>query len=150
MMGSGQQLARGTRNAGRDRQRGGAAVEFAIVLPIFCAIVFGIIDYGWYFYQKFALAAAVRDGLRLGVTINQSTPSPGDPTTMAISRASSDLQASGLTVPAGTFTTSTSGSSPAKVMTLTGSHAFTPLVGFVPTPSAPMVYTMTMMFEQQQ
>ena len=133
----------------RNRQGGGAAVEFAIVLPLFCAIIFGTIDYGWYFYQRFNLSAAVRDGLRLGVTINQNTASPNDCATVAINRATADLQAAGMTVPAGTFTTSTSGSSPSKMMTLTGTHAFTPLVNFVKPPTAPMTYSMTMMFEQQ-
>jgi Flp pilus assembly protein TadG len=134
----------------RNRQGGGAAVEFALVLPIFCAIVFGLIDYGWYFYQRFSLAAAVRDGLRLGVTVNQSVAYPNDCATMAITRATSDLIASGMPVPTGTFTTSTAGSSPSKTLTLTAKYTYAPLVNFVRLPTGQMNYSMTMMFEQQQ
>ena len=118
------------------------------MLPLFCAVLFGTIDYGWYFYQRFTLAAAVRDGIRLGVTINQNaTP---DPPTTAIARASADLTAANMTVVAGTtFTTTTQGTSPSKTMTLSGVYTFVPLVHFVPLPTTPMHYSMTMMFEQQ-
>jgi Flp pilus assembly protein TadG len=134
----------------RASQRGGAAVEFALVLPLFCAIVFGTIDYGWYFYQRFSLAAAVRDGLRTGVTINQAVTSPNDCASVAIARAMTDLTAAGMNPPNNTFTTSTAGTSPNKTMTLSGTYAFTPLVHFVPLPTNAMHYQMTMMFEQQQ
>ena len=51
---------RGGTRPRRDPQNGGAVVEFAIVLPIFLSLMFGAIDYGWYFYQKYTLAAAVQ------------------------------------------------------------------------------------------
>ena len=116
------------------------------VLPIFCAVLFGVIDYGWYFYQRFTLASAIRDGLRYGVTLNQNA----SPDTAAIARATTDMAAAGFAVPAGTFTTTIAGASPATMMTLAGSLTFTPLVRFVSLPTGPMKYQMTMMFEQQQ
>ena len=84
-------------------QRGGAAVEFAIVFPLFCALVFGIIDYGYYFYQRFAMAGAIRDGLRTGVTISQSVASPNDCATVAKTIAATDVGSgmSGATFTAG-------------------------------------------------
>ena len=123
------------------------------MFPIFCAVLFGMIDYGWYFYERFSLAAAVRDGLRVGVTVSPSAASPNDYSTLALARATADLTASGMTVPIGTFTLSTSltaASTPLKTLTMTGSHAFTPLVNFVALPTAGMTYSMTMIFEQQQ
>lgn len=127
-------------------QRGAAAVEFALVLPLFAVILFGIIEYGWVFYQRFNIAAAVRDGLRQGVTISQSS-SP-DPRSTAVSRAQTDLQTSGISPASVTLTAQYSGSSPTKVMTLTAVMAYHPLIGLVPTP-ATLQYAMTMMLELQ-
>ena len=47
-------------------ERGSAAVEFALVLPIVTMVVFGIIAFGIGFTQKQTLASAVRDGARFG------------------------------------------------------------------------------------
>ena len=58
----------------RRSEGGGAAVEFALIMPIFLAILFGMIDYGWYFYQKFTLTAAIREGVRYGVTFKDNPP----------------------------------------------------------------------------
>ena len=46
------------------RQEGGAAVEFALVLPILLLILFGILEYGWYFTQQIVLINAVHQGAR--------------------------------------------------------------------------------------
>jgi Flp pilus assembly protein TadG len=131
----------------RDRQGGGAAVEFAIVMPIFCAILFGMIDFGWYYYQRFSLTAAIRDGVRYGVTMTTAADLPW---TTAKARAIADL--AGGSVPTGGITwgptVHTSGSVPTQTMTLTASMPFTPLVGFVPMP-ATLSSSMTMLLELQ-
>lgn len=131
----------------RNGQRGGAAVEFAIVMPIFCAVVFGIIDYGWFYYQRFTVAAAIRDGLRTGVTISQSaSPTPEE---VAIQRAKDNMAASGVPYTKDMFTTSTTGGYPTKALVLSATYTFKPLVNFVPMPKSSQQYAMTMMFEQQ-
>jgi Flp pilus assembly protein TadG len=133
----------------RNRQRGGAAVEFALVLPIFCAVVFGLIDYGWYFYERFTLAAAIRDGLRYAVTLSQTATNP-TPLKAATDRATADMINAGFNVPNGAFSATSNGeASPGTTMTLSGTFTFTPLVNFVPLPTKPMKYQMTMLFEQQ-
>jgi Flp pilus assembly protein TadG len=132
-------------------EKGSAAVEFALVLPLFCAVIFGTIDYGWYFYQRFTLTAAVRDGLRTGVTISQNVASPNDCSTVARTRAAADMVQAGLTAATiSNFSTTTGNSFPTKTMTLTGTYTFTPLVNFVPLPAHGMTYSMTMMYELQQ
>jgi Flp pilus assembly protein TadG len=45
-------------------QRGAAAVEFALIMPILLVLVFGIIQYGWYFYAMQAGTSAVSDAAR--------------------------------------------------------------------------------------
>jgi Flp pilus assembly protein TadG len=48
-------------------RRGAALVEFAIVLPLLFALVFGIIEFGFLFYNKAMLTNASREGARLGI-----------------------------------------------------------------------------------
>jgi Flp pilus assembly protein TadG len=143
MMGLGRR--RVPRRLRRDREAGGAAVEFAIVLPLFCALIFGMIDYGWYFYQRFSVVAAVRDGVRVGVTyINANAYAEAKAQVLA------DFGASN--VPTGSLTwgpgTPISGSVPNQTLTLSVRLPFTPLVGFVPTPST-LSSSMTMLLELQ-
>jgi len=51
-----------------DRQRGAAAVEFALILPLLLAMVLGVIDFGVVFGQNLSLQSAAREGARQGVT----------------------------------------------------------------------------------
>lgn len=48
----------------RRRQRGAAVAEFAITLPIFLALVLGVIEYGYYFYVSVSANNAAREGAR--------------------------------------------------------------------------------------
>jgi Flp pilus assembly protein TadG len=51
---------------GRRSHRGQALLEFALVLPVFLLIVFGIIDIGRYVYLTNAFNEAAREGARYG------------------------------------------------------------------------------------
>ncbi len=134
------------RRGARGRQSGAAVVEFALVFPIFAAMLFGMIEYGWVFYQQFNLAGAVRDGLRQGVTFSQAaTP---DPRTQAITVTQADLQRVGVAPSDLSITATYSGSSPTKTMCVSATLRYRKLIGLVPTP-AQLRYSMTMMLEQQ-
>ena len=47
-----------------ERSRGAAAVEFALVLPILVALLFGIIEFGRIYNAKLTLANAAREAAR--------------------------------------------------------------------------------------
>jgi Flp pilus assembly protein TadG len=49
---------------GIEGERGAAAVEFALVLPLLLALVFGIIDFGWAVNRYSSLNNAMREGVR--------------------------------------------------------------------------------------
>jgi len=53
-------------------QRGAAAVEFALVLPLLLLLVFGIINFGFLMAQKASLSNSTRAGARYG-TVNAYT-----------------------------------------------------------------------------
>src|SRR6476660_9197982 len=52
------------RSLRRRGEGGAAAVEFALVMPLLLVLVFGIIQYGWYFYAMQAGSSAVGDAAR--------------------------------------------------------------------------------------
>jgi Flp pilus assembly protein TadG len=54
------------------RERGAAAVEFALVLTLLVPLLFGIIDYGMWFSDSLAVRQGVHESVRLGV-VQRST-----------------------------------------------------------------------------
>jgi len=52
-------------SSAKARDRGTAAVEFALVLPVLLLIVFGIIDFGRALNAQIELTGAAREGVRL-------------------------------------------------------------------------------------
>ena len=51
----------------RRRQRGAAAVEMAIIMPLLLLFIAGIVDFGRYFLTEIQLTNAVREGARVAV-----------------------------------------------------------------------------------
>jgi hypothetical protein len=54
----------------RDRSRGQALVEFALVLPIFLLLLFGLIDVGRYVYVTNSFNQAAREAARVGAVLH--------------------------------------------------------------------------------
>jgi hypothetical protein len=57
-----------TRRRRAHGEKGAAAVEFALVLPLLLMLLFGIITFGLAYHEKLALANALREGSRFGAT----------------------------------------------------------------------------------
>jgi len=79
-----------TRRDLRARQSGAAAVEFALILPLFLTLVLGAIDWGWYFFIDQLVTDCAREGARAGSLL------PPRPTSTS-AQAEAAAQQAGLT-----------------------------------------------------
>lgn len=55
---------------------GAVLVEFALVLPILFLLIFGIIEFGWAFFQNLDVRHGAREGARLAAVNYKESPSP--------------------------------------------------------------------------
>lgn len=60
------------------KQDGGSAVEFAIILPLFLLIVFGIVEWSLYLFNDHIITNASRAGARHGIIQASPRVSAGD------------------------------------------------------------------------
>jgi len=82
---------------GRKKERGAAAVEFALILPLLMVILFGTIDWGFYFFVQQIVNNAAREGARVGSLTPPGTPgADGICSTQAEAQARAYLAAAGL------------------------------------------------------
>lgn len=113
----------------RRSRRGSHAVEFALLAPVLVAIVTGIADYGWFFFQQQGVATAAREAARAAVL----TPFEGDPVAAAEERASSALAANAVEGDAEVLVT-WMGSTPDLGVRVEVTVPFHPFFGLVPAP----------------
>jgi Flp pilus assembly pilin Flp len=78
-------------------ERGQTMVEFALVIPVLCLLVFGIIQFGLLFRDYLALTDAVRVGARQAA-VSRSLPDPVGSTEARVRSAAGDLDGSELDV----------------------------------------------------
>lgn len=62
--------------SGRGRQRGMAAVEFALIAMIFFGLIFAIVDFGRWLFAMNAAAEATRWGARLAAVCDVGSTTP--------------------------------------------------------------------------
>ena len=67
-------------------RRGSAAVEFSLLLPVFCLLLVGIVDFGGAVYAKFRLNSAVSAGSNFAI-VNASNVSAASGPALATSIA---------------------------------------------------------------
>jgi len=117
-------------------RRGANAIEFALTLPIFVALVTAIFEFGWMFFMRSTVIHAVRDGCRAGAVIPQAdVPSPESVATERMSDflagynidCRSDSERCGIAI-------TTTGESPYETMDCSLSVIYEPVVGLIPHP----------------
>ena len=115
----------------RAKRRGANAIEFALTLPVFFTIVFGVLDYGYLMMAQAVLDAAVMEGTREGAITdpNQS----GDIAGVAEARAQSIAEQ--LCAGDCSYTCDDQGDPPQREVVCDLRWNITPLAGFVPYPS---------------
>jgi Flp pilus assembly protein TadG len=69
-------LARALHSA-HGEDRGAVALEFALILPVFIMLVFGVVTGGLAYNDKLSVANAVREGARFGSAIDYANPGSG-------------------------------------------------------------------------
>lgn len=62
-----------TDKRGKTRERGATLMEFALILPVFVLLVFGLIEFGHTWYITHAINSASREGARHGIRYRNVT-----------------------------------------------------------------------------
>jgi len=84
------------------RSRGAEVLEMALMMPILIGLIFGMVEFGYFFYLKHNLQAAAREGARVGSTLNSNDSE-------AVSRASAFLTSANLSPGSFSISSTTSG-----------------------------------------
>jgi Flp pilus assembly protein TadG len=83
-------------------RRGANAVEFSLLLPVFVAMLAGLMDYGWYFWREALLINGMREAVRSGALqtpgASEVNGSCGDCISAATSAATRALSEQGYSV----------------------------------------------------
>lgn len=117
----------------RGRRRGANHIEFALLLPVLLMFFYGIMEYGWMFFQRTAVQEAGRQGCRHGSTLDPDDPHLRAEVTArtedALSRLQVDCQGRECDVDVTVV-----GEAPLARLRCEVSVRHTPLVNAVPTP----------------
>jgi Flp pilus assembly protein TadG len=65
-----------TQNLRRGRDRGAAAVEFALVVPVLITLIFGSLEFGLYFQARTMVENAAREGVRTASLVGSADGAP--------------------------------------------------------------------------
>lgn len=72
-------------------QRGAAAVEFALLLPLLLALLMGIVEMGFALYDKAVITAASREGARAGIVLRNPKLSTSEITAIVLQQSQAKL-----------------------------------------------------------
>jgi hypothetical protein len=113
----------------RKRRRAANAIEFAMLMPVFVTIVAAIGDFGWLFFHRSAVDAAVSEGCREGAIVD---PMVDDPHATAYAAMAHGIQISGLKCDEEcTLSTTESGTVPNRLLVCSLTYTYQPLFGLI-------------------
>jgi len=123
-------------------ERGAAAAEFALLLPVLLTILFGIIEFGMIMYGREVVTNASREGARAGIVQVSPKPTAGQITTIATNY----LTGTGINLANVTIAVAGEGGASPAMLTVTATYNYPWLIPYIPTvlglPS-PLPITMT-------
>jgi len=109
-------------------ERGVVAAEFALLLPVFLLILFGIIEFGMMMYGREIVTNAAREGARAGIVQGPPKRTSGEITTIA----NNYLTGTGVNQADVTFTPSGVGLSSPNTLTVTAQYSYRFLIPYIP------------------
>lgn len=109
-------------------ERGAAATEFALLLPVFLMILFGIIEFGMIMYGREVVTNAAREGARAGIVQGPPKRTAGQITTIA----NSYLTGTGVSQSDVTFTPVGVGLASPNTLTVTAAYNYRFLIPYIP------------------
>ena len=112
----------------QQNERGAAAVEFALLLPVLLTILYGIIEFGMIMYGREVVTNASREGARAGIIQVSPKPTSGQITTIATNY----LTGTGINPSQVTITVTGAGGASPTMLTVTATYNYPWLVPYIP------------------
>ncbi|NIF56577.1 pilus assembly protein [Burkholderia sp. Ax-1724] len=112
----------------KKKQKGVAAIEVALVLPILLLVVFGIIEFGLVLYDTAIITNAAREGARAGIVLTNPRPSTTDITNVVTNYTSSYLISFAAQKPTPSVSVTNAGGGFGTALAVKVSYTFTGLV----------------------
>jgi len=125
------------------RDRGAAAVEFALVVPVLFMLIMGIIDYGLWFNDSLSLRQGVRESARQAVVRTLATGCTGTGMAAVACGTRSQIATPGTTAYAMVF--APNGWVRGQEVVVCGMVKATSFTGFVPLPAGGLIQSKTSM-----
>jgi len=110
-------------------ERGAVAAEFALLLPVLLAILFGIMEFGLIMYGREVVTNATREGARAGIIQRVPAVTAAQITTVATNY----LTGTGVSAASVTFAVPASGGGTGTPVTVTATYRYPWLVPYIPT-----------------
>lgn len=121
-------------HAFRKGRRGGNAIEFALTLPLYLAMVLGIADFGYLYHIQAGLDNAVASACREGAKIDPDLNDPVTVATAALNTRSAMFCAGQCSASVVDLNTG-QWAPPDRTIQCSITRNYSPLIGFVPHPT---------------